>query len=147
MPSAIRSRSGWASIYPKSAINLGGVLPLNFGVGRNDVEGNPDPPSLCMMRPAKFRFRWSVRSGSHSLSIRVKQASNAQPRPSLTVKANAAIGLFSDLVGVAADGVDWVTIGPLKFTTSAQGALDVFLACNNAVESDAGCFWDHLVVL
>lgn len=142
MPDAIQSLDPQASAYVRRTINIGGITELALGIGRDDSEGFETAPSMKMRFPAKFRFRLSVEPGSVGVTIKVKQASNVTPRPTLTLLANAAVGLTGDLSGSAESSEDWVTIGPLEFTATAQGVVIAELACHNVAENEAGCFWD-----
>lgn len=144
MPDAIQSLDPKASFYTRRTINIGGNAELGLGVGRSDAEGYEEAPSMVMRFPAKFRFRLSVEPGNVGVTIRVKQASNVTPRPTLTLLANSAVGLTGDLSGSAAAGEDWTLIGPLEFTATAKGVVVAEFACHNVAENDAGCFWDRL---
>ena len=48
-------------------------------------------------------------------------------RPTLTVRANPAIGVNADVTATAPAGTGWVTIGPLTFTASASGGIVIEL--------------------
>lgn len=137
-------RVGRASVYPKVGMNLGGTLMYGLGISKELVEGDP-APSLLMQYPATMRFRWAVLDILNSVQVDVKQASNVSPRPTLTIKANPEIGVNADVVGTAASGTGWVTIGPISATPTSRGVLIIELECPTREEGDDGCFWDNLV--
>ena len=114
--------------------------------GRDDVEGEPDPPSLRLDAPGVWRFRWTVAAGSHGITVQVKQVENVEPRPTITVKANPDIGVMADVVEVARDGVGWVLAGPLIIEPTSDGA--VFVELRNRLQRQPGrapCYFDNLV--
>lgn len=133
--------------------SLGSHLKTN--VRRSDVEGSPATPSLEIAQPNQYwRFRWAVLSGTHTISVRVKQVANGTPRPSIVIKANPAIGVNSDVTEVAPSGADWVTIGPATVSPTSDGVLWVELWNNyagnyNPSSGDslpwAPAFFDHVV--
>lgn len=114
--------------------------------------GNPTSTSLRMDAAGKWRFRWALMSGPHSIQINVLQAVNLNPRPSLAVMSNPAIGLNS-LNGsqtcyeaFAPNSTDWTVIGPITFNTTGAGATWVELRCNLSTHvGSAPCYWCHVV--
>ena len=163
MPDAVRSNfSGPAVVGALQGICLGGPSGprnsslgrhLQSGVRRSDTEGTPSAPSLVIGQPGFWRFRWSVTSGLHTISISVKQPSNATPYPTMTIKANPDIGVAADVVGTSPGGAGWVTIGPINVTPTSAGVLWVELANNDTGTFDptngsflpsAPCYWDNL---
>jgi hypothetical protein len=125
-------------------INIGSVVTLNVGVRVDAVEGTPTPPCLAMDQTAQFRMLWPVKQGSRSITISVKQAVNQSPRPRITVKANPALGVNSDVSESAGSGTGWVTVGPLTVNTTGEGVLEVMLEpLYNA--SYAPCYWDNVI--
>jgi len=131
-------------------INIGGGLPqstLCFGAGRSNTEGNPATPSLQLRYPSVFKFRWAVRAGTRSIQVNVKQAINTSPRPQLIVRANPAIGVASDQSATAGSGTGWIVVGPVTVSPTTAGVLHVELVSNSTSESEAGCFFDHIVVM
>jgi hypothetical protein len=137
-------RVGRASVYPKMGMNLGGPIMYGLGISEAVSIGNP-APSMLMQYPAIIRFRWVVLAGSRSAQVDVMQASNVSPRPKLTVKANADIGVGADVTGSASSSTGWVTIGPLSVTPSSRGVLIIELECPTRLEGDNGCYWDNLI--
>lgn len=144
--------SSWAK-----GINLGGPgttladgtfgSNLFFGVQKNTVEGSPASPCIELQYANKWRFKWTIASGSRSISVKTKQVSNLTPRPSLTVRANAGIGIPTDLVASASPSTDWVTIGPISFIATGTDATWVELKNNvTSSVSPTSAFFDHIVV-
>jgi hypothetical protein len=129
------------------AIRLGGfdaipdLLPY---AGKNTSDGTPSQPSFQMAAgPMFYRFRWAVAAGTPTISIAVKQASNTSPRPTMVIKANAAIGVSSDIVLTAGSGSGWVTLGPQSVSISSPGGL--WIELHNNLPGWATCLWDNLV--
>jgi len=90
-----------------------------------------------------WRFRWAVAAGAHSITVKVKQAANASPRPSLVVRTNPDIGVNDDVVVAAGMGAGWVTIGPASITATSDGAVWVELRNNlDAPIASAPCYFD-----
>jgi hypothetical protein len=118
-----------------------------YALGGEDFSvGNPAQPSLRMDASGRWRFRWALTAGSHSIQINVLHAINQNPRPSLVVKANPSIGIPADVEMFAPSGTGWVTAGPIAFVTTALGATWVELRCN--LVTNVGmfpCYWDHIV--
>lgn len=120
---------------------------LATGVEKNTTDGSPlsNAPSLRMVYPGMWRFRWSVRAGQRSVYVNAKQTFNtSNDRPSLIIKANPDVGLSTDVILTAADSSDWVTIGPATFTATATGMVWVEL-WNNCQISDCPASFDHIV--
>jgi hypothetical protein len=113
---------------------------------RDNTEGDPAQPSLRMDRRGRWRFRWTVLAGTRTISVRVKQAVNLSPRPSLVIKANTSIGVNADSETSAASGAGWITIGPVTINPSANGAVWVELRANYDGQSNIPCYWDQVVV-
>lgn len=116
-------------------------------LGRKDlVEGTPSPPSLCLEARGVLKvFAWALTSGSHQISIQVKQAANLSPRPSLRILASPDIGVNADVTDSAPAGTGWVTIGPLSVSPSSDGVL--WVQVENNVDGQAGtmpCYWKNL---
>lgn len=137
--------SGYGPRYALRSITTG-VDVLIINSGSDNTQGSPDVPSLKMGAMGTFKFRWSVINGARSISVRVKQAVNQQPRPLLRVKANPSIGILSDGTAVAASGTDWVTIGTIAVNPTSNGALYVVLENRYDGQTPAApCYWDHIV--
>ena len=120
---------------------------LQIGVEKNTTDGSPfsQPPSLQLTFPGFWRFRWSVQAGVRSLYINTKQTLvSPNVRPSVIIKANANVGLNSDLSMSASDSNDWVTVGPLTFAATAAGMVWVEL-WNNCQQSNCPALFDHIV--
>jgi hypothetical protein len=152
------NRTGETSVssYAKG-ITLGGIGTTNidgnfgsnmfFGVGKNTTEGSPATPCLELKYANKWRFKWSLAIGTRTISVKCKQVSNLSPRPSLTVKSNASVGLSADLITYAPSGTDWVTIGPASFVSTGTDAVWVELANNmTSSVSISPTLFDHIVV-
>lgn len=111
---------------------------------RDDSEGN-SAPSLRMDSMGTFKFLWVVGASPITLSVDVKQAANASPRPRVTIKADTSIGVSSDVTGEAGSSTGWVTIGPLLVEPTSAGALEVLL--ENRLDYQyrvAPCYWDNI---
>jgi hypothetical protein len=118
---------------------------LQFSVSKTIAQGSPSSPALEMLYPGMFRFRWVVRPGQRTVSIRVKQPFNITPRPTLTLKSNASIGIPADIVATAGSSTDWITIGPITATVTTLGVVWVEMR-NNLLNAYTPCYWDHIVV-
>src|SRR6267378_7706794 len=97
-------------------------------VGAEDlVVGNVAPPSIRIDNWGYWRFRWSVASGTRTISIYAKQAINMSPRPTLVERANPAIGVNADVTGTAGSSTGFIQIGPVTISPSSAGAVWVEL--------------------
>jgi hypothetical protein len=158
--SAIRSGSGslgfgGGSIGALQGISLGGPTSLlgdgsfgrhlQVGIFKETTIGNPTQPSMREDIPGFFRFRWGVLIGTRSIQINVMQPANSTPRPTMTVKANSAVGLAADLAGTAGASTGWVVIGPLSFVCTAAGYVWVELRNNYYGQYNSPCYWDHRI--
>jgi len=119
---------------------------MTIGLSRSDVEGYPTPPSLCLALPGMWRFRWAVIPGGRSITVKVKQAVNAVPYPTMVIKANAACGVLTDVVGTSPGGAGWVSIGPIVATATVNGALWVELWNNYTLAGNAPAYFDQILV-
>jgi len=124
-----------------------GARHLQTAITRSYVEGNPSTPCLELTTNGIFRFRWVVKAGLRSVSVLTKQIKifNAVSRPSITIKANSNIGLNADLTSYAPISSDWITIGPVSFTSTGIDATWVELR-NNLMMDNAPAYFDHIVV-
>ena len=139
-----------------SCIVCGGDQNSTYALGGEDlVIGNPSPPSLRMDSGGRWRFRWSVNAGNRTIACSVQQYAlqNSSvaiaPWPTMVIKANAAIGVVSDvIVTLAAQPTTWTTLGPQTVSVSANGALWVELRNNAAYVQPGGapCWFDNIVV-
>jgi hypothetical protein len=123
-----------------------GGIPMVYGVKQNYIEGSPNPPCLEIPYPSMWRFKWTVKAGDRSISIKCKQSTNSSSslRPSMVIKSNSLVGLMNDISGSAPSGTDWVTIGPVSFTPTANGCMSVEL-WNNLTMAQTSAFFDHIV--
>lgn len=130
------------SIYSDSTYGLS----LIYGVTRSYEEGNPNPPCLEISQPSMWRFKWTVGGGDRTISIKCKQATNSisSSRPSMIVKANPSVGLYNDISGSAPSSTDWVTIGPISFTSIGSGSLNVELYNNSNTVDQSSAYFDHI---
>jgi hypothetical protein len=119
---------------------------LNYGVEKSTTEGSPSQPSLALTQPGNWRFRWVVRTGTRTISINAKQASNQTSRPSMVIKSNTSIGIDNDVSGSAPAGTDWVTIGPLTVIPTGTDVVWVELWNNSISISNDPAYFDHIVV-
>lgn len=135
-----------ASVLPPGLPRFLAVIDWTAVLGaRDNTEGSPDPPSLRMNTKGRFRFRWTViGGGARTVSVNVKQPINLSPRPTLTVKANPAIGVAADVSGTAPSGTSWVTIGPVVINPTIDGSLFVELSANYDGQY-VPCWWDEIV--
>ncbi|MBU6231536.1 hypothetical protein KGP36_02610 [Patescibacteria group bacterium] len=110
------------------------------------TQGNPATPCLRLDSFGKWRFRWAMGIGQHIISVNVLHAINQNPRPSMVIKANPAIGINADIETFAPSGTGWVTINSPTFTTTAVGVTWVELR-NNLVTNVgfSPCYFDHIV--
>ena len=127
-----------------SIIDLGcgqATCRLFQGASRANSEGNT-APSLCMDRPNEYSARLPVEGGVQtSISVQVKQGGGASLRPRLVVKAAPGLGLNSDQTATASAGSGWTTVGPISFTPSTDGVVEIRLV-NRDVEPN-NCYWDN----
>lgn len=152
---AIRgNKAGYASINYMTSVCLDTPTSLYsdntsgrhlvVGISKSTAQGNPSPPSLAIAGYGFWRFRWSLTTGTHTISCLVKQVSGGTPRPSLVVKKNAAIGLASDTTGTAGAGTGWTAIGPLSVIVTSPGVVWVEL-WNNYMAAYGTAYFDHIV--
>jgi hypothetical protein len=135
-----RGMVGWLK---KAVVN---GTDFRYGTQRSDTEGSPETPSLEITEPNFFRFRWGVRAGLQTISVRAKQVSNVTgKRPQLRIKADPRIGVNADITGDAGAGAGWVTIGPVNVTPSAEGVLWVELWNMDTDTFNSSTFFDHVV--
>ena len=119
---------------------------MQIGVVKNTTDGNPSSPSLSLLIPGMWRFRWVVKAGTRSISIYAKQNSTGSAfRPSLIVKANPNVGLNNDISGSAPAGSGWQTIGPVSFTSTGTDVVWVELWNNNLNTISQPALFDHIV--
>lgn len=148
---AIRSNPSGAGVAGAlQALAVGGLTDwlgnasagreLQTGVTRDDTDGFPAPPSLRFEWWGFWRFRWVVSVGTMSFTIYAKQALNQSPRPSVVLKANAAVGLVVDTSFVAAASAGWVTITP-SFVATAAGVIWVELWNNLNTSFSTPCLF------
>jgi hypothetical protein len=116
---------------------------LQVGVTQSLADGSPSVPSLQLNIPGFWRFRWSVTSGSHMVSLLAKQTDSTQ-RPSVVVKANSIIGINNDVSGSAPAGSGWVTVGPVTVAPTGSGMIWVEL-WNNCQTINCPALFDHIV--
>lgn len=138
------SLGGMSDLYGNGT---SGIRHLQLGLGKNTTEGIPNTPSLELKLPnSMWRFRWTVKPGTRTVSIKTKQIDcGGLERPTMKIKANVLIGLNSDLTLTASSGNNWVTIGPLSFTATALGVTWVEV-WNNLNKSNHSAYFDHIVI-
>lgn len=119
---------------------------MHYGVIKSTTEGSPATPSLALTQAGNWRFRWVVRTGTRTISINVKQASNQTSRPSMVIKSNTSIGIDNDVSGSAPAGTDWVTIGPLTVIPTGTDVVWVELYNNSTLIANDPAYFDHIVV-
>lgn len=131
---------------PTSMIQDNGFMRhMQTGVREELVDGYPSPPCLALDYPGFWRFRWQVVVGTQTISVYAKQVSNvAGKRPSMVVKANAALGVVADVSGSAGSSAGWVKIGPLSVTATTAGVLWVELHNNDTDTFYSPAFFDNL---
>lgn len=108
-------------------VSFGEYPPLSYGVTQG-VDGDPTAPSLVLSgRYARSkRLRLPVRAGAGTLTCKVRQDTPLNPRPSIAILENSELGIaFQE--ATAPSGPGWVTIGPMSFTSSADGGIEVEL--------------------
>lgn len=135
-----------------NGMNMGGPVswdgtghfgrPLQNGAIESTTVGNP-PPSLQLSSPGFWRFKWTLQAGARTISVQCLQT-NIAPYPSMVVKANAAIGIPSDLMATVLSGGVFVTIGPINITATAEGATWVELH-NNLQLANSPCWFDNII--
>lgn len=119
--------SGWTFLPLRPRLIVCGGSRLYYG-GNITTDGSPAQPCLEFSDcNALFRFRWAVKAGTRTLSIKVANVTGLTPYPTVTIRANPAIGVNADVVGTALAGTAWQTIGPLSVSPSSDGVLLVEL--------------------
>jgi hypothetical protein len=119
------------------------VMYLNSG--RDDAIGNPLPPGQKQGRPGILTgLLIPITAGARQIFIDVLQEVDVGVglRPRMTLKANADVGLHSDLVVDAAAGVAWQTL-TAAFTATGTGAVEVWREKRYQGMDDA-IWWDNL---
>lgn len=140
--------------YPQT-VNMGGPTSpdghgtfgrnLQCGVAENLVEGNPGAPCLELKFPGFWRFRWTVKTGTHTIQVLTKQPANVTPFPSMKVKSNTAIGVPSDIEQFGSGGSGWSVIGPITISPTSVGVVWVELWNNCKLVAGSSAFFDHLI--
>lgn len=110
--------------------------------GRSNTEGI-FAPSLDIKSRGYWRFRMLVQPGTYTLYINVKQSINLDPRPSLTVEANPAMGIPADVTAIAPAGTGFVKCGPVTFIPTATGPIWVRFNANYEAQN-IDCYWDNV---
>ncbi len=118
---------------------------LLVGAGRDDSEGTQSAPSLHLPRGGSLRLRIAVDAGNRSVSVKAKQPDAALARPTLRVLPNAEVGVQTELLAVAPVGAGWVKIGPITFTATTKGGVEVQLTADWR-GGLSGCWFDSLIV-
>lgn len=118
---------------------------LQVGASESLSQGYISPPSLQLSAPGFWRFRWTVTAGTHTVSAYVMQPANLAPFPTLTVQANPAIGVNSDVTVTAPGGGGWVLMGPASITASLEGVLWVLL-WNNLCVANSPAYYGQISV-
>lgn len=138
---------GFAILPPTRAGGYRIVLPPSLGSvmversGRENAQGEA-APCLSVCGRSGFRFRFAVSTGSFSVSVRAKQSVAAYARPRLILHANPDLGIERAEMDADA-GEDWVTVGPIDATASADGGVVVEL---HNPEPGRVCYFDNLTV-
>lgn len=118
---------------------------LQVGVTQSLTEGLPSPPSLQLDIPGFWRFRWAVKAGARAIYVSAKQdISSGSYRPSMIVRNNPQVGLYTDLSGSAASAAGWQQI-PLSFTATGNGVVWVELCNNDTSNYNNPAFFDHII--
>lgn len=155
MADAIRgNRFALAQVGVLQGIHLGGPSAwrgensntwrqLQVGVSKEETEGFSTAPSLKFLHVGFWRFKWVVTAGDRTLEVYAKQAANANPRPSVILKANADVGLAADAEFSASASAGWVKI-TATFTATADGVIWVELHANLRT-GNYPAYFDHIV--
>lgn len=119
-----------------------GAEVLDPNSGRDDSDGQPTP---CLRVGGSFslRFRIGVLAGVRTITVQAKQTNAGEPRPVLMVAANSDVGLDAPLLATAPAGAGWVTVGPVTFTATVAGAIEVELRNPSGFRP---CQFDNLLV-
>jgi len=113
---------------------------------KNTSDGSPAQPSLELVGANNgFRFRWAVKSGTRTLSIKLANVWGLSPYPTVTIRKDASLGVNSDVVGTAIAGTGWQTVGPLSVSPSSDGVLLVELSNGGGTPNDIRTVrWDSV---
>lgn len=118
--------------------------------GRDDVVGNPTPPSQKQGAPGILRHLLiPLSTGAHTISIDVLftapgAAQRPEPFPRMTVRANPDVGLLADVVAQAVDAETWQTL-MASFSTTKPGVVEVWRE-KRCLGMDDTVWWDNLTV-
>lgn len=107
--------------------------------GRDNSVGDSSP-SLRVRGPWSFRFRLPVNAVAYNLGVSALQPTAAYARPKLVLLPNPGIGVTGTSQSAGA-GASWVAIGPINFTPSSKGVIEVLLV---NPEKDTDCHFDNL---
>ena len=138
------------AIDPMSSFN-GDTIATHYhmGVTQSLTQGNPLSPCLQLNQYGFWRFRWSLTAGKHTISVNTFQSQSnyidSTMTPSITVKANGAIGINSDIVISASLSQTWMTLGPVTVNPTGNGVVWVELR-NNYIPSLLPTYFDHIVI-
>ncbi len=144
VPTAALSAAGL--IQPPLLRTIVAVEGTQHVLGAADAAfGNP-LPSIRLDAKGFWRTRWVVRAGTRTVKVDCLQAVNSSPRPTITVKANPAIGVAADVSATAGSNTGWITIGPVTITPSSNGVVWIEIRAN--YDTQAGgcpCWFDNMV--
>lgn len=127
------------------AIAIDGYMimrPMGAGSGRDDSKGATSTPCLRVVGPFHYTFRIPVPSGDRTLTVKALQPRASEPRPRLVLLPNPEIDVTRQEAAAPA-GPDWQAIGPVEFSPSEHGVVEVQL-----INDSRGwpCWFDDLVL-
>jgi len=119
---------------------------VTFKSGRDDTVGNSTPPSQKQSRPGTLkRLLVPVSVGARTISIDVlvdHEDVAVPPFPLLIVKATPEIGLFDDVIAIAAGVAGWQTL-TCGFTALYSGVVEVWRE-QPSFSFQRDVWWDNL---
>jgi len=96
------------------------------------------------LKPGVARLRWAASSGQNILALSLIQSSNADPRPTLRVLANAALGI-AETVAVAGTETGIEQTLTLVVNAAQAGVVTLQLEWWNMTEGNE-VIWEKLIV-
>lgn len=149
-PSGLGYRGGFTRSIPGIGFPAMRVQSITVGAqrlawgGEDFTIGGASAPSIRMDASGRFRLLWLLKPGPRSIQVSVVHSINQNPRPSMFIDANPAIGIPLPVEVFAPPGTGPVTIAVLLNIT-AQGVILVQLR-NNLVTTVgfSPCYFSHI---
>lgn len=148
--------TGGSGIYPATGsltvpdvlrhVYLGEHERMSVGTSKSVADGVPSPCVAVRGRYGRaWRLRVPVKTGTYSVSCKVKPESAGAARPSVAILENQEIGIAGQ-TATAGAGSGWMTVGPMTFTATGDGGIEVELRTGDS-EFEATALFDDLQVV